>query len=302
MPTKMETKTDLLVLAAGMGSRYGGLKQMDPMGPQGETVLDYSIYDAIRAGFERVVFIIRRDFYTAFQQQVASRFLGQIAIDYCFQELDDTIALPVLPSDRTRPWGTAHALWAARDQVQNTFAVINADDFYGQDAYLQMARHLKSQQATELSLVAYPLQNTLSPHGSVNRGLCACRDGLLQSVEEYSAIEQKDGAITGIDSQRQLKTLTADDSVSMNFWGLPASVFPVLRDFMSAFFKQHGHSLEGECYLPDFVNHLLQKHDHSCQVLPTSSRWFGVTYPADKERVQSELRACIQRGDYPEKL
>ena len=298
----METKPDLLVLAAGMGSRYGGLKQMDPMGPHGETVLDYSIYDAIRAGFERVVFIIRRDFHVAFQQKVASRFMGQIAIDYCFQELEDTIALPTLHPDRTRPWGTAHAMWAARDQMQNPFAVINADDFYGQDAYLQMARHLKSQRASELSLVTYPLKNTLSPHGSVNRGLCSCKGGRLQAVEEYSSIELTDDAITGINSQRQLKTLTAGDSVSMNFWGFPPTIFPLLRDYMSAFFKQHGASLKAECYLPDFVNHLLQKHCHKCQVLPTSSHWFGVTYPADKARVQSELRACIQRGGYPEKL
>ena len=298
----MKTKPDLFVLAAGMGSRYGGLKQMDPMGPHGETVLDYSIYDAIRAGFERVVFIIRRDFYAAFQQQVASRFTDQIAIDYCFQELDDTIGLPSVPPKRSRPWGTAHALWAAREQVKNPFAVINADDFYGQDAYVQMAHHLQAQQASELSLVAYPLQNTLSPHGSVNRGICACKDGQLQSVAEYSSIEQTDDAITGVDCQRQHKTLTAGDSVSMNFWGFPSTIFPLLRDYMSEFFKQHGHSLEGECYLPDFVNHLLQKHALKCQVLPTNSQWFGVTYPEDKERVQSELRACIQNGDYPEKL
>lgn len=298
----MKSKPNLLVLAAGMGSRYGGLKQMDPMGPHGETVLDYSIYDAIRAGFERVVFIIRRDFFAAFQQKVASRFMDQIAIDYCFQELEDTIGLPNLPQGRTRPWGTAHALWAAREQLQTPFAVINADDFYGQDAYLQMARHLTNQQATELSLVAYPLQNTLSPHGSVNRGLCSCKDGRLHAVEEYSSIAQTDVAITGLNRQGQLKTLTACDSVSMNFWGFPATVFPLLQDYMVDFFKQHGYSLEAECYLPDFVNHLLQKHAHQCQVLPTSSHWFGVTYPEDKGRVQSELQACIQSGDYPKKL
>ena len=224
------------------------------------------------------------------------------AIDYCFQELEDTIGLPNRPEGRTRPWGTAHALWAAREQLQTPFAVINADDFYGQDAYLQMARHLTNQQATELSLVAYPLQNTLSPHGSVNRGLCSCKDGRLQSVEEYSSIVQTDAAIAGLNRQGQVKTLTACDSVSMNFWGFPATVFPLLQDYMVDFFKQHGHSLEAECYLPDFVNHLLQKHAHQCQVLPTSSHWFGVTYPEDKGRVQRELQACIQGGDYPKKL
>ncbi len=301
-------KPTLLVLAAGMGSRYGGLKQMDPMGPDGETVLDYSVFDAIRAGFGRVIFIIREDFAEAFKSGVGARFAARIEVDYAFQRLDDLPAGFSVPEGRAKPWGTAHAVRAARDLVDAPFAVINADDFYGRDAYQRAADFLTTPTAetgvSHYAMVGYPLANTLSDHGDVNRGICT-RDanGLLTYVEEFVAIEREaDGVVRGnaLDgSRREIDTTTP---VSMNFWAFTPALFGQLEIQFTEFLKQHGEKEKSEFYIPTLVDALIRQGTADCRVLDTDSQWFGVTYPDDKPHVVASIRRLIDAGEYPESL
>lgn len=300
----------LLVLAAGMGSRYGGLKQIDPMGPNGETVLDYSVLDAIRAGFGRVLFVIREDFADLFREGIGSRFAGKIAVDYAFQSLDD---LPIgfsVPEGRTKPWGTAHAIRAARTQIDGPFAVINADDFYGRDAYVQAAAFIASStscgNATAASrepfaMIGYPLQNTLSEHGEVNRGICQINaEGLLTDVEEIVRISRHDdGVLRGYDSQQVARELAGADLVSMNFWIFTAAFIPLLEQEFTHFLSQHGREEKSECYIPTVVDALIRRQAADCAVLTTSSSWFGVTYPQDKPHVVASIQSLIEAGEYP---
>jgi MobA-like NTP transferase domain len=298
-------KPTLLVLAAGMGSRYGGLKQMDPMGPNGETVLDYSVYDALRAGFGRVVFVIREDFAEAFRQGVGSRFAGRIQVDYAFQTLSDLPTGHMLPAGRTKPWGTAHAVRAARHLVKEPFAVINADDFYGADAYQRAAAFLTQQQPdtgkSHNAMVGYPLVNTLSDHGDVNRGICEITpQRLLTRVEEYVSIQREaDGLVRGnaLDGSR----LEIPDSslVSMNFWAFTPCFFAALEREFIAFLNLSGHLEKSECYIPTVVDALIRSGEVDCTVLETTSLWFGVTYPDDKQHVVSSLHQLITAGEYP---
>ncbi len=298
----------LLVLAAGMGSRYGGLKQMDPMGPNGETVLDYSVFDAIRAGFGRVVFIIREDFAEAFQQGVGARFADRIQVDYAFQKLDDLPPGYTMPAGRTKPWGTSHAVRAARAIVHEPFAVINADDFYGRDAFQIAARFLTATTAADgkshYAMVGYPLVNTLSDHGDVNRGICATdAAGLLTGVEEYVKIEREaDGIVRGnaLDGSRQ--PIPESGPVSMNFWAFTAEFMAQLDAQFSAFLAAHGQAEKSECYIPTVVDALIRAHAADCRVLDTTSHWFGVTYPEDKPHVVASIRQLIAAGEYPERL
>ncbi len=290
-----------------MGSRYGGLKQMDPMGPHGETVLDYSVYDAIRAGFGRVVFIIREDFAEAFQQGVGARFAGRIEVDYVFQRLDDLPAGFSVPDGRTKPWGTAHAVRAARHAVTGPFAVINADDFYGHDAYLQAASFFTKQATTTAhtsAMVGYPLENTLSDHGHVNRGICQIDPhGLLTNVEEFLNIEREgDGLVRGnaLDGMRHV--VPTGSLVSMNFWAFGPVFFTQLEEAFSRFLSESGDQLKSECYIPTIVDHLIHGGHAQCQVLQTTSPWFGVTYPDDKPYVVEAIRALITAGEYPNPL
>jgi hypothetical protein len=301
-------KPTLLVLAAGMGSRYGGLKQMDPMGPSGETVLDYSVYDAIRAGFGRVVFIIREDFAEAFRQGVGSRFADRIQVDYAFQTLTDLPADHTVPAGRTKPWGTAHAVRAARHLVKEPFAVINADDFYGADAYLRAAEFLTKSHpdatGTHYAMVGYPLINTLSDHGDVNRGICTTtHEGLLTHVEEYVKIEREaDGLVRGnaLDGTRQ--EVSENSPVSMNFWAFTPGFFDSLEHEFTEFLKLSGGLEKSECYIPTVVDALIRAGQADCTVLETSSGWFGVTYPADKQHVVSSIHQLIASGEYPAAL
>jgi hypothetical protein len=298
----------LLVLAAGMGSRYGGLKQMDPMGPNGETVLDYSVFDAIRAGFGRVVFIIREDFAAAFQQGVGARFADRIQVDYAFQKLDDLPAGSTVPAGRTKPWGTSHAVRAARAIVHEPFAVINADDFYGRDAYQIAARFLTAPAAADgkshYAMVGYPLANTLSDHGDVNRGICATdAAGLLAGVEEYVKIQREADAIVrgnALDGSRQ--PIAENGPVSMNFWAFTAEFMTQLEAEFSDFLAAHGHAEKSECYIPTVVDALIRANTADCRVLDTTSHWFGVTYPEDKPHVVASIRNLIATGEYPERL
>lgn len=284
----------LLLLAAGMGSRYGGLKQLDPMGPNGETMIDYAIRDAQRAGFEKVVFVIRKDFEAAFREQVGNQYEASAEVHYAFQALDDLPNGHQLPKGRSKPWGTAHAVRAARGIIHEPFAVINADDFYGAAAYQQMAAHLKNlPQNDELntSMVGYILANTLSPHGTVNRGICEIRDGLLCQVEEFTEIQSEaDGVIRGTDSAGQRAELPSDSVVSMNFWGFSPNVFDPLEEGFRDFLEREGAAMKSEYYLPSLVDALIKDGRSRCPVLETESPWFGVTYPEDKERVVACLR------------
>ncbi|MCX8496110.1 MAG: sugar phosphate nucleotidyltransferase [Akkermansiaceae bacterium] len=301
-------KPTLLVLAAGMGSRYGGLKQMDPMGPHGETVLDYSVYDAIRAGFGRVVFIIREDFAEAFQQGVGARFANRIQVDYAFQKSDDLPTGFSTPEGRSKPWGTAHAVRSARKLVKEPFAVINADDFYGSDAYLRAAKFLTTPQASNAkahyAMVGYPLINTLSDHGDVNRGICTLDDhGLLSSVEEYVKIERDaDGVVRGNSLDGARKSVTEDAPVSMNFWAFTPSFFDYLETGFTDFLTHFGQQEKSEYYIPTAVDALIRSGKADCTVLETTSRWFGVTYPDDKKHVVASIAKLIESGEYPAPL
>lgn len=302
------TPLTLLILAAGMGSRYGGLKQMDPMGPHGETVLDYSVFDAIRAGFTRVIFVIRKDFAEHFQSTVGARFAEKIQVDYAYQSLDDLPAGFSVPVTRTKPWGTSHAIRSARHLINGPFAVINADDFYGQDSYRRAASFLTQAcsctDQEHYAMVGYRLRNTLSDHGDVNRGICRCDErSKLVSVEEVIQIEREsDGLIRGefLDGERRL---IADDAlVSMNFWAFPSSFFGHLEEHFTDFLQKHGKEEKSECYIPSVVDALIRQCLADCQVLETSSSWFGVTYPQDRAYVVENILALIQAGEYPSPL
>lgn len=294
--------TSLLVLAAGMGSRYGGLKQLDPMGPAGETVLDYSVFDAIRAGFDRVIFVIREDFAEAFREGIGARFSDRIRVDYAFQRLDDLPQPFTPPEGRTKPWGTSHAILAARHLVDSPFAVINADDFYGRDAYVRAANFMAGISADQCGLVAYPLRNTLSDHGQVNRGICEVEKGVLKSVEEVLRIgREADGAVTGewLDGAR--REVDRNAPVSMNFWVFPKEFMAELEtEFVK--FLTTGIGATGECYIPTVVDSLIRQGRTTCHVIETDASWFGVTYPEDKEPVVQAICGLIAAGEYPDPL
>jgi len=285
----------LLVLAAGMGSRYGGLKQIDPMGPKGETLLDYSLAHAHAAGFDRVVFVIRRDFDQLFKDAVGDRYRNHFEVDYAFQDLEDLPAGFQTPPDRAKPWGTAHAILAARDRVHAPFVAINADDFYGADAYARIAKHLQEvdpDNPSEIAMVGYPVKNTLSPHGTVNRGVCAVHDGFLESVEEHTELAADSrGTITGKNLRGESVEVDPDALVSMNFWAFTPAFFKPLETQFIDFLRARGEEPKAECYIPTVVDALIQNGDARCQVLATTGSWFGVTYPEDKPLVQERLKA-----------
>lgn len=295
----------LLVLAAGMGSRYGGLKQLDPMGPNGETILDYSVYDAIQAGFQKVVFIIRKSFSEEFQKRAEEIYGGKIQIAYCYQEID---ALPegfTCPEEREKPWGTAHAIWVARDEVQEGFAVINADDYYGPQAFKTAAEFLSESElnSTSYGMVAYELGNTLSDHGGVNRGVIHQEGGLMQDVKEVLKIQkQDDSKITGVDDDGKEHLLQEDTLVSMNFFLFTPTLFRELDSFLNEFFSTRLTEEKSESYIPAVIDTLIKSGEATCAVKQSSDRWFGVTYPEDKPIVQGAILECIQKGVYPENL
>ncbi|MDA7917287.1 NTP transferase domain-containing protein [Akkermansiaceae bacterium] len=303
----MENCPALVVLAAGMGSRYGGLKQMDPMGPNGETVLDYSVFDAIRAGFSKVIFVIREDFAEAFRKDVGDKFTSQIEVAYSFQKLTDLPEGFSVPEGREKPWGTSHAILAARDEIERPFAVINADDFYGKDAYSQAASFLTSNpiesSKANYALVGYKLSNTLSDHGSVNRGICQTADGLLKGVEEVVEIARKEAdEIEGRSLDGSACLVDEDAIVSMNLWGFPVSFLAELENHFISFLKERGSEMKSECYIPTVVDDLINEGVADCHVLETSSSWFGVTYPDDKPHVVLSIQQLIDSGEYPSPL
>ena len=293
------TRPTLLVLAAGMGSRYGGLKQLDPVGPGGETLLDYSVHDAIRAGFDRVVFLIRCDIENDFRSQIGSRYTGQIAVDYAFQQLDALPADFTTPAGRTKPWGTAHAVWCAREAVTAPFAAINADDFYGADAFRRVGQFLQSidtnAHPATFAMAGYRLDKTLSDHGTVARGVCEVgNDGLLQRVEELTDIARRpDGVIACGD-----RVLSGDVPVSMNFWGFTPRIFPFLEVNLRDFLAKNITNEKAEHYIPTAVANMVAAGQATVRVLPTEADWFGVTYREDRPRVVESLARLASSGAY----
>ena len=303
------TQPTLVVLAAGMGSRYGGLKQMDPMGPNDETVLDYSLYDAIRAGFQKVIFIIREDFKNDFQNQICQKFAHLIQVEYAYQKLDDLPAGHSVPKGRVKPWGTTHALLAARHLIDSVFVVINADDFYGANAYQSIYKHFSKMAENHTAvteqyiMIGYPLANTLSEHGHVNRGICSTDNQQLVRIEEHTEIiRQKDGTCRGYNSHAEMVTLKEHSLVSMNFWGFPKEFMAHLETFFENFLQIHGTKLKTECYLPAALDQLIQEKKAHCHITETSGKWIGVTYPEDKAEVLNTLQALIKQGKYPHTL
>lgn len=303
----MSTKqtTTLVVLAAGMGSRYGGLKQIDPMGPTGETILDYSVFDAMRAGFDRVVFIIRPDFEDAFRNGVSAKFADRIEVAYAFQTLDRLPAGHTVPEGREKPWGTTHAILCARDQIHGNFAVINADDFYGRDSYAVLAGHLRSVDASgnDFCMVGFTLRNTLSDHGSVARGVCATDEsGYLTDIDEMTKVERVGTAARNTRDDGSTVDLTGDEPVSMNMWGFTPRILDDLDRIFGEFLAVSGREAKSECFIPLSVGQLIRERRATCRVLRTDSSWFGVTYQEDKPVVQASIAALVARGDYPADL
>ena len=295
----------LVVLAAGMGSRYGGLKQIDPMGPSGETILDNSVYDAMRAGFDRVVFIIRPDFEDAFRRGVVARFADRIDVDFAFQTLDRLPPGFVVPDGREKPWGTTHAILCAREQIRDNFAVINADDFYGRDSYGVLASHLRgvAPSSTDFAMVGFTLRNTLSDHGSVARGVCvASAEGFLTAIDEMTKIERDGSAARNTRDDGTVVRLSGDEPVSMNMWGFTPRLFDHLDRVFREFLEVSGGEAKSECFIPLTVGQLVNEGVATCRVLRTDSSWFGVTYREDKEVVQASIAGLIERADYPRSL
>ena len=301
-------KPTLVVLAAGMGSRYGGLKQVDPVGPSGEAILDYSVFDAIRGGFGKVVFIIRKDIEEAFRRQVGSKYEGLVEVDYCFQDINDLPAPYVVPEGRTKPWGTAHATRAARTVVREPFAVINADDFYGRDAFAKLADFLGTSPQSpspkhHFAMVGYRLDLTLSANGSVARGICdVASDGSLRGVTEMTKLVRAGDVAENREDEANPVKLPLDARVSMNLWGFTPELFDELERRFPLWLAENGDKPKSEWYIPFVVDELIREGKADCRVLPTDSSWFGVTYREDKSYVVSEIAKLVRAGEYPENL
>ena len=296
----------LLILAAGMGSRYGGLKQLDPVGPSGEVVIDYSMYDALRSGFDHFVFVIRPELEEDFRAQIGSRVEGRARVSYVYQELADLPDGFSVPPGRSKPWGTGHAVLAARPVIDEPFAVVNADDFYGQSSYKQLASFLAkppSGKVPAYALVGFRLRNTLSDFDSVSRGICRCDEqGLLEQVVEFTSIERNgEGAVqTHPDGRRE--ALSGDEWVSMNMWGFTPSIFEHLARQFNRFLRERGSEPKAEFYLPGVVDDLVAAKRATAQLLPCPVTWFGVTYPEDKPVVAQSIQKLVDAGEYPDRL
>ena len=287
----------LLVMAAGMGSRYGGLKQLDPVGPNGETIIDYSVYDAVRSGFNKVVFIIRREFEKEFKSQITNKYEGSIKVEFAFQELN---ALPNnfnCPEGRIKPWGTGQAILTAAGLINEPFVAINGDDFYGRDSYGVIADYYKSE-GDSFSMVAFQLGNTLSDFGGVSRGLCAVENGLLSTVVETHNIKR---SAEGVTADEDI-SLDGTEPVSMNVWGFTPDLFDHLRSMFHDFLERDGKEMKSEFLIPSVVNNLIHANTKHVKVLRTDSSWFGVTYKEDKPYVVKQIQELIDNDEYPNKL
>lgn len=297
----------LLILAAGMGSRYGCLKQVDPVGPSGETLMDYAVFDALAAGFDRVVFVIRRDFEAAFRDAVGRKYEGRVAVDYAFQALDDLPAGFALPADRAKPWGTAHAIRAARRLLPAPFVMINADDFYGRDAFQALGAFLQAPAADgsrlHFAMAGYGLRQTLSEHGTVARGVCRVGpDGLLLGVTEMTKLAPVPGGVENREGAGAPVRLTGRETVSMNIWGFVPGLLPALEERFPAWLRANTANPKAEWYIPMVVNELVKEGRADVRVLSAESPWFGITYREDRPRVAAAVASLVAAGAYPARL
>ena len=297
----------LLILAAGMGSRYGGLKQLDQMGPSGETVMDYSVFDAMRAGFDRVIFVIRRDFEEEFKNVIGKRYEGKVKIEYAFQDKNDLPGNFKCPEGREKPWGTGHAVYAARHLLNEPFAVINADDFYGRDSYKQLAEYLSNPPApgkVRGCIASFILSNTLSENGSVSRGICS-DDGkghLTKVVENTKIYRRADGKVVSLMEDGTEVELTGNEPASMNSWGFMPEMVDEIEKLFIEFLNARGTELKSEFYLPGVVDSLINSGKAEIAMRYSKDSWFGVTYKEDRPFVQAALKRLVDSGAYPEKL
>ena len=300
----MSMKPTLLILAAGIGRRYGGLKQMDQVGPSGETIIDYSIYDAIRSGYGKVVFVIRKEIEKEFSEIFISKVSRKIEVDYVFQEIDMVLEGVDIVVDRVKPWGTAHAILVAEKKINEPFAVINADDFYGRLSFNIMADFLvNSSMENEYAMVGYKLNKTLSEYGQVARGVCITERGAyLNQITERTNIEKISTGIVFRDDNNKIVTLTGDETVSMNFWGFKPSVFSFLNKYFTDFINEFGGDLKKEFFIPILITDLIEKNLASVKVLQSGEKWFGVTYKKDKKSVVRKISEKVNKGEYPNKL
>ena len=298
-------KPSLLVLAAGLGSRYGGVKQIDPVGMHGEALLDYSVYDACRSGYGKVVFIIRPDIEKDFRERLFDRIARNMDAEYVFQTRESLLDQEQirLSAERTKPWGTIHALLCAKDVIKEPFTVINADDFYGREAYSILGDYLSklSNDSTEHAMVGYLLKNTMSPMGSVSRGVCQVKDGLLQSMRENTKIEFEGDRIVSHLPEGDVY-LTGEEWVSMNFFGFTPKAFDYMTDYFNRFISENASSPKAEVLLPNCAGEMVQKGIGTLKVFSTTEKWFGMTYREDRDTVKQNLALKTKEGVYPEKL
>ena len=290
----MKRDITLVVMAAGMGSRFGGLKQIEPIGKNGEVILDFSVYDAVEAGFNKVVFVIKHEIEKDFKEIIEKRIAKKVKVEYAFQELNDLPAGYTVPADRSKPWGTAHAILCCKDIVKEPFAVINADDYYGKSAFKQIADFLMSNQ-DDYSMVGFRLQNTLTENGHVSRGVCEIENGILQSVTERTKI--MDCKYTEDDGATWI-ALSPDTVVSMNLWGFTPDIFGYIEEGFKKFLDERINEPKSEYYLPSVVSSLIERKEKQVKVLIAEDKWYGVTYKEDKEKVVSAIVAKMDNGEY----
>lgn len=295
-------KMTLLVLAAGIGSRYGGIKQIDGFGPNGETIMDYSLFDAIRNGFTKVVFIVREEILETVKEKFGPRLKDNVEVDYVIQSLQSLIPAEYKNPERVKPWGTGHAMLCAKDVIHEPFAVINADDFYGQDAFKSISGFFKQPGNNDNAMVGYTLKNVLSDYGSVSRG-CGETDsgGFLKTVVERTTIVTENGKIVSKEKEGD-RELSPETPTSMNFWGFRPEIFKPAGDLFQVFLKNNYQNIKAEFYIPLFVNELISAGKIKLKVLSGGTTWFGVTYQEDKSAVSAKIRQLIDAGQYPAKL
>ena len=298
-------KPTLFVLAAGMGSRYGGLKQLDGLGPGGETIMDYSIYDAVNAGFGKLVFVIRQSFENDFREKIVSKYEKKIPVELVFQELDKLPEGFTPHPDRVKPWGTNHAVMMGKEVINEPFAVINADDFYGRESYKVLADYLSTLEGSEnkYCMVGYRVGNTLSESGTVARGVCETdEERNLTGVVERTQVMRVDGKVSYKDENDQWVAIDDNTPVSMNMWGFTPDYFKYSDDYFVQFLKENAENLKAEYFIPLLVNHLIVNGNASVKVLDTPSSWFGVTYAEDRPGVVAKLKTLVDEGIYPSPL
>lgn len=301
-PNSTKKKLTLLVLAAGIGSRYGGIKQIDGFGPHGETIMDYSLFDAIRAGFTKVVFIVREEILDIVKEKFAAKVKGKIEVDFVIQSLDKLVPSQFKNPERVKPWGTGHAVLCAREVIKEPFVVINADDFYGKDSFAAVADFFANDNSGAHAMVGYTLKNVLSEHGSVSRGVGETdQHGFLKSVVERTTIVTENGKIISKEKDGDLQ-LDPNAPTSMNFWGFQPSMFELSAAMFNEFLKNNYQNIKAEFYIPLIVNEMIHKNSGKVKVLGGGNVWFGVTYKEDKDEVSSKIKALINKGEYPQKL